>query len=131
MSDALLFRTYKLEDKYMKFTKVDFKLLGTIMRTAYPMNFVAEDITIIDYQNINEGFRFETSCNYEGATIHGEIIFDNIKFASESEILDKLKSGSFIYSISPANFTIKNSAFKMHHRSMENFDVFKFEDSGL
>ena len=95
------------------------------------MNFLAEDITIIDYQNINEGFRFETSCNYEGATTHGEIVFNKLSFESEATTLDKLKSGSFINSSSPANFTIKNSAFKMHHRSMENFDVFKFEDSGL
>lgn len=58
-------------------------------------------------------------------------MFENLSFDEESDILDKLKTGSFIESSSPANFTIRDSFFKMHHREMEDFDVFKFEDSEL
>jgi hypothetical protein len=99
------------------------------MSTNYPMDFYASNMKIIDYQNINKGFLFNTDCSYPEARKVGEIVFQRLTFDSESAILDKLKTGSFIYSLSPANMTIKDSVFKMHHRSSEDFDVFKFEDS--
>ena len=92
------------------------KLLGKIMTTSYPMNFLASNLKIIDYKNLNSGFLFQTEWAYEGASTVGEIVFENLSFDEESDILDKLKTGSFIESSSPANFTIRDSFFKMHHR---------------
>lgn len=131
IDQVTLFRTFKLEEKALELKRVDFKVLGTIMTTSYPMSFSAQHLKIIDYQNINAGFIFATNCNYEGASTTGDILFENVSFENESPVLDKLKSGSFINSSAPANLTVKDSVFKIHHREMENFDVFKFEDSGL
>ena len=50
-----------------------------IFYTQQPLNFEATNVTVIDYRNINAGFMFEVECNFEGANLVGEIIFDNIK----------------------------------------------------
>ena len=115
----------------MSFEYVDFKVLSSIMTTRYPMNFKAQNIRIIDYQNMNKGFLFETQCNYEGASVHGEITLDQFTFVDEDGAMDnKFKSGSFLSTYAPVNITISNSDFRMHHRVMEDFEVFRIEDSG-
>jgi hypothetical protein len=58
-----------------------------------------------------------------------EILFENISFDAESPILEKLKTGSFISSTSPANVTIKDSVFMLHHRSSEDFDIVQIKDT--
>ena len=115
----------------MSFEYVDFKVLSSIVTTRHPMNFKAQNIKIIDYQNMHKGFLFETQCNYEGASVHGEITLDHFTFVDEDIIMEnKFKSGSFLNTYAPVNLTISNSDFKMHHRIMENFGVFTIEDSG-
>ena len=58
-------------------------------------------------------------------------MFDDLSFHNEEDIIaNKVKSGSFIQSSAPVNFTISNSLLNMHHRMMEEFNVFEFTDSG-
>jgi hypothetical protein len=99
------------------------------MTTNYPMSFQASNVKIIDYQNVNRGFIFNADCGYSEATTTGEILFENISFDAESPILEKLKTGSFISSTSPANVTIKDSVFMLHHRSSEDFDIIQIKDT--
>jgi pyruvate/2-oxoglutarate dehydrogenase complex dihydrolipoamide acyltransferase (E2) component len=72
--------TFKLEEKKLSLINCDIKSLATIMSTSYPMNFHASNVKIIDYQNVNIGFIFDTGCDYEGATTTGEILFEKISF---------------------------------------------------
>lgn len=51
---------FKLEEKTMVLIDCDIKSLATIMATNYPMNFYASNVKIIDYQNVNRGFIFNT-----------------------------------------------------------------------
>ena len=58
-------------------------------------------------------------------------MFDDLSFNNEQEtIANKVKYGGFIQSSAPVNFTISNSILNMHHRMMEEFNVFEFIDSG-
>jgi hypothetical protein len=98
------------------------------MTTEYPMNFLAQNVKIIDYYNIRAGFIFDVNCNYTEAATVGEVVFDSITFAEEEEHYGKLRLGSFIYYASPANLTIKNSVLRYHHNVLENIHVIDIED---
>ena len=95
------------------------------------MNFEAANFNVIDYQNMNAGFIFSPECNHQGAAITGDILFDQVSFSQESDIVDRYKTGGLIYSSSVANLTITNSIFNIHHRELEDFNVFEIEDSSI
>lgn len=128
---AQFFHLFKLEEKFFTLQNVDFQVLGNIAVAKYPLSFSTKNVKVIDYQNINAGFIFAVDCNYEGAAIIGEIVFDNLNFIREKSILDRYKTGGLINIAAPANITIKNSVFNIQHRALEDFDMIKIEDSGL
>jgi hypothetical protein len=127
LTKTIVLSTFKLEEKKLSLINCDFKSLATIMATNYPMSFHASNVKIIDFQNVNRGFIFDIGCDYEGATTTGEILFEKISFEAESALLEKLKTGSFISSTSPANITIRDSVFRLHHRSSEDFDIIQIK----
>ena len=123
-------QAYKLETKQFAMINVDIKLTWSIMISNHPFNFVAQNIKIIDFYNINSGFLFQTQCNYVGASIFGNILFNGLIFTYESDKLFKFKTGQFIDIYAPANVTISNSVFNIEYSSVESYDVFLLEDNG-
>ena len=110
---------------------VDIKLTWSIMISNHPFNFIAQNIKIIDFYNINSGFLFQTQCNYVGASLTGNILFDSLTFSYESSKIYKFKTGQFINSWAPANFTISNSVFDIEYDKIESYDIILFEDNGV
>jgi hypothetical protein len=127
--DAVLIGSFKLDNRLllMHYCEIDFQ--GTIMSTNYPMNFLASNVKIIDYQNTRAGFLFETDCNYTDSTSTGEVVFENMSFSVVSEELNIFKLGSFIYYSSPYNLTIQNSVLNYEHDELENIDAIRIEDT--
>ena len=124
-------QAYKLETKQFNLVNVDIKLTCNIMISTHPLNFLAQNIKIIDFYNIYSGFLFRTEWNYAGASLAGSIIFDSLSFEYVSPKQYKFKTGQFIDIWAPANVTISNSNFSLQYDAIENYDIFSFEDNGV
>ena len=124
-------QAYKLETKQFTLVNVDIKLTCNIMISSHPLNFLAQNIKIIDFYNLYSGFLFQTQWNYAGASLAGSIIFDNLSFEYISPKQYKFRTGQFIDIWAPANVTISNSNFNLQYDAIENYDIFLFEDNGV
>ena len=101
------------------------------MISNHPLNFLAQNIKIIDFYNIYSGFLFKTEWNYAGASLTGSIIFDSLSFEYVSPKQYKFKTGPFIDIFAPANVTISNSNFNLQYDAIENYDIFYLRDKGV
>ena len=128
---AIWFAPAKLETKTFTLTNVDIRWSATILSWSDPINFVAKNIKVIDYDNLISGFNFPTDWDYQGATTVGEIVIDGMYFSNELDDMGLYRLGSLIDIRSPFNVTISNSVFKITNRVEENFDVIIVQDSGI
>ena len=126
----VLLQAYKTESRLFQLINIDFKLTMTIMISNHPLDFIAQNIKIIDVYNLNSGFLFQAQWNYNEASLIGDILFNKLAFTYESDKLFKFKTGQFINIYAPANVTISNSVFNLEYASVEGYDVFLLEDNG-
>ena len=128
---AIWFAPAKLESKVFNLTNVDIKWTSTILSCSDPIGFVAKNVNIIDYINLESGFSFVTQCNYIGATTVGSISIDSVHFTKESADLGQYVTGSLIDIQSPFNISITNSNFVLQNSIQEGFDVIVIKDNGV
>ena len=128
---AIWFAPTKLETKAFTLTNVDIRWTATILSWSDPINFVAKNIKVIDYDNLISGFNFPTDWDFQGASTVGEIVIDGMYFSNELDDMGLYRLGSLIDISSPFNVTISNSIFKVTNKVEENFDVIIIQDSGV
>lgn len=104
-------------------------LSSIVFVSEQPLQLLVLNTRIVDYYLNNAGFILEITCNYTGAAVFGEIMFNNISFGQESEETDKIAINNFIHYTGPMNFTLQNSHLNIHNNEFENIDMYIFEDN--
>ena len=131
INNVVMFQFLNLEQsRTLSFINNDFQVYGTIMKSPHPLNLTVSNALFIDYYNMDGGFIFETTCDDKMSLI-GEVVFEQLSFQNQNPDLEKFKTGQFIKSSLPMNFTVKDSIFVLDHNFEEEIDVFWFEDTGL